>query len=110
MLINPPGKKGEFGLTSSGSLAPARGDGDGENLKGDNRSCSEGCLELEETCPETPKIPDKQKEQSWKWKLRIKLSRALWMLGFAHMIHSLLASGLEQTAERCIVPEPQGCS
>lgn len=27
--------------------------------------------ELEKTCPEAFKIPVKQKEQSWKWKLRI---------------------------------------
>lgn len=75
MLINPPGKKkkSEFDLTPSGPLAPA-GDSDGQTLNvTKTRSCSEGCLELEKTRPEAYKIPVKQKKQSWKWELRIRL-------------------------------------
>lgn len=116
MLINPPGKKkSEFDLTPSGPLAPAGGDSDGQTLNvTKTRSCSEGCLELEKTCPEAYKIPVKQKKQSWKWKLRIRLFWALCMLDFAYMIHSLVAAGLEQKEPRLpslrVVPEPQGYS
>lgn len=117
MLINPPGKRSEFGLTPSGSLAPAGGDSDGQTLNVTKpRSCSEGCLELEQTCPEACKIPVKQKEQSWKWKLRIRLFfffLSILYVGFC-LHDSFISSRRAGTEPRLpslrVVPEPQGYS
>lgn len=119
MLINPSGKKttktkSAFGLTPSGPLAPAGRDSDGQTLNVTKpKRCCECCLELEETRPEACKIPVKQKEQSWKWKLRIGLFLSTSYVGFC--LHDSFMSSRRAGTERRlpslrVVPEPQGYS